>query len=160
MPCHLPLPAGNGLVWWPSNPTWGYPWRLRVLHLPIAMFPEHLWGWRDCRQGRMLQEINSAQWNLVRGQGAQPLGKILSFPLWDVNGLLALLEEGDSAEIEFLGIHTFFPHCVMFSTLSFAVLYSVIRKQYPAHFFFFSLFQFSPRWDGCGCSHWGQCFIP
>lgn len=55
-----------------------------------------------------------------------------------------MLEEGDSAEIEFLGIHTFFPHCVMFSTLSFAVLYSVIRKQYPAHFFFFPFFSFLP----------------
>lgn len=70
------------------------------------------------------------------------LGRTLSFPLWDVNGLLALLEEGDRAEIEFLGIHTFFPHGVMFSTPSFAVLYSVIRKHNPVHLLFcpFSVF--------------------
>lgn len=28
----------------------------------------------------------------------QPLVKVLSFPLWDINGLLALLEEGDTVQ--------------------------------------------------------------
>lgn len=54
-----------------------------------------------------------------------------------------LLEEEKNVEIEFLSIHTFFNHPIMFSAPSAAVLHHVMRKQNPAHDFF-SSFSFPP----------------
>lgn len=66
-----------------------------------------------------------------------------SSPLFPLNEFLALLEEGENIEIEFLSIHTIFTHHITFFAPSPVVLYRVTGKQNPAHLFF-PFFSFPP----------------
>lgn len=63
---------------------------------------------------------------------------------------MALLEEGDSVEIEFLGIHTFFTHRVMFPTPSFAVYAMSLESRVLSTFFFHPFFSFLSGGMGVG----------
>lgn len=79
--------------------------------------------------GRKLCSVKSDKGPSLSSSPLFPLNEILmsSWHCWK--------KEGANVEIEFLSIHTFFTHYIMFSAPSLAVLYRVIGKQNPAHLF-------------------------